>query len=310
MRTMYNCNERVDQSGDELDIIVRLHDIAKGYELRRCLFSLICQTYRPATVQIVLQRFTDSQIWELRDALAPTMEIDPAVRVNLWNYSRPDPKDARSALLNLGISKASGRYLAFLDHDDVIYPEAYVKLIRDLADTKAKISFGQVVAKHIDSFQDAIIVDRRHARFVGRDLAELFHDNFCPLHSFVLDRRGMNNEDVRFEEGLSKLEDYDFLLRICASYPSSFSLSGKVIGDYYFKNDGSNTICLPSNESAERISEWEQARKLIEARRKGTVLSSSVQRQHGMLPSDPSMTIRRFVEGFRGKNENNSEELS
>ena len=45
--------------------------------------------------------------------------------LHVLNRSDPLPADARAALLNLGSRRRTGRYVAFLDYDDLIYPEGW-----------------------------------------------------------------------------------------------------------------------------------------------------------------------------------------
>jgi glycosyltransferase involved in cell wall biosynthesis len=227
------------------------------------------------------------------------MTLDPTISFEILNYAEPEPKDARSALINLGIRTGRGRYLAFLDYDDVIYPTAYSRLIDELKTSKCAIAFGRIVAKTADVFQDALIVEKREQSFLGKNVLDLFRANFCPIHSFVIDRAMVPDDELWFDESLSKNEDYDFLVRICAKYPASFNAAGRIVGDYYAKNDGSNTISLPSVYNEERAAEWRAAEEFLEGRRRSLVLSTGVQRSLGIWPRDPNLTIRRLIDGFR-----------
>lgn len=224
-----------------LDVVVRFHNLARLFELRRAIFSLVCQNYSPTTIFLVTQRFSVEQIEEVARALAPTLSIDGRIGFCVENYHLPTPVDARSALLNLGISKSNGRYLAFLDHDDTILPNGYCDLAGELEASGCAIAFGSVAMKDVDVFADALLVEHRRATFQGKNLVDLVTRNFCPIHSFVIDRERVEPGDLWFDEGLSRCEDYDFLLRICAKYPSSFRRIGQFVGDYYIKNDGTNT---------------------------------------------------------------------
>ena len=60
---------------------------------------------------------------------APLMEIFEV------QTSTPD-EDIRSRLLNQGIKHAKGRYLAFLDFDDIVYDQGYEVLINQLRVSK------------------------------------------------------------------------------------------------------------------------------------------------------------------------------
>lgn len=79
--------DRVDFSqNDALDVIVRFHDVGRTSELRRCLLSLVCQTYRPITVNLCTQRFTSGEIIAVEDKAAPLLRIDNEVQMRILNF--------------------------------------------------------------------------------------------------------------------------------------------------------------------------------------------------------------------------------
>lgn len=261
-----------------LYIIVRFHDPSRIRELDRALFALANQFHRPTSVNIVTQRFSAEQLRAVESCLNAYRLLPDPISVHLSNYENSYPADARSALLNLGIRASSGgRYLAFLDYDDVIYPEAYALLINQLRSGDAAISFGGIVCKHCQVSDFAIVVTSRENRFQGRTLLDLFQANFCPLHSFVIDKSRVSIDDLYFNESLNRAEDYDFLLRLCAKYRSDFSLVATIIGDYYFKNDGSNTtaLTLPTEDVA---IPWRYAFEFTELQKNFICLSPEVLR--------------------------------
>jgi hypothetical protein len=263
-----------------LSVIVRFHNLSRLFELRRCIFSLVCQSYTPLEICLITQRFSNSDTAALNDALTSLLALNPSVHFQIHNYSEPLPVDARSALINLGIQSASGRYLAFLDHDDTILHSGYAQLIRELERSSAAIAFASVAYKDVDVFEETLLVNRRIPAFVGKNLDDLFDHNFCPIHSFVIDRSKVDNADLWFDTTLTKHEDYDFLLRFCAKSPSSFQLIGTFVGDYYLKSDGSNTNTWLSGETEESRKAWEESAKFLEKRK------AELRRKHVMMGND------------------------
>jgi hypothetical protein len=278
-----------------LSVIVRFHNLERAYELHRCIFSLVCQSYPALQILLVTQRFKDSEIQILREYLAPILALNESVQCEIYNYFESLPSDARSALINLGINSATGRYLAFLDHDDTILPSGYPTLIAELERSGATIAFASVAYKEVDVFQDALLVERRLEAFVGSSLLDLFHHNFCPIHSFVIDTTRSARHDLHFDPVLSKHEDYEFLLRLCARYESSFELIGTFVGDYYLKNDGSNTNTGLSGSTPEAEADWKQSSQFLESRKAAIFLSDAVQRCLGLHPFNPHLTIAKLL---------------
>ena len=279
------------EPANSLHVIVRFHDSKRIRELDRALFSLAHQNHRPITVHIVTQRFSQEEIRAVENCFAKYSSLpDPAAFV-ISNFDTPDPLDGRSALINIGLRASDkGRFFAFLDYDDVIYPEAYQLLIGNLLSGDSAIAFGGIACKSCHVSDAAIVVASRERRFKGDCLLDLFNDNFCPIHSFVVDRFKTSEADLFFNERLHRAEDYDFLLRICAKYKSDFSLIDTVVGDYYFKDDGSNTTEL-TETTDERSAPWRYAVEYANLQKRFLTLSPAVEKILGLKKAASPRTI-------------------
>lgn len=284
------------EDNQRLDVVVRFHNPSRLRELERAIFSVLTQTYRPLHIVLALQRFSEPDVELVRKALRLPLRIHGAPEVTILNWMEEEPPDGRSALLNHAILHTRGRYIAFLDYDDLIYPEAYELLIGRLLSGDAAIAFGGIYTSEIDVFEDFLQVRRKVYLFIGTNLLDLFEGNFCPIHSFVVDRSRIAPQQLFFDPLLSRAEDYDFLIRICAQYRSDFSLSKTYIGTYYVKNDGSNTILTESSSTPHLLSDWLDAESFIEGRRRITPVSADVQRMLGLPSVTPGLTVRRLLE--------------
>jgi len=285
--------EADDQS---LDVIVRFHDARRLRDLDRCIFSLVGQTYRPLHIYLAVQRFTPAMIEETRAGLAPLLLIENPPRLSILNWAHPEPADARSVLLNLGLGGGEGRYVAFLDYDDTLNPEAYELLVGQLIRGAAAIAFGGVGIKISDVYSEFSYIKERRDPYYGSDLLDLLRRNFCPIHSFVIDRRRIPPAYLYFDPAITRAEDYDFLLRICAQFPSDFTLAKTIIGDYFFKTDGSNTVNTEWDYTESEHAAWQVSEDFLEQRRRITPVSFDVQRMLGLEPL-PDLTIRRLLDG-------------
>ena len=221
--------------------------------------------------------------------------LEPDLTITVTNFEALEPADARSALVNAGFKAARGRYLAFLDYDDVTKPQGFKHLIDDIEATGASISFGKILVKSILVDNEILMTNTRTDTIIGAGLVSLFRDNFCPIHSFVIDRSKVDLADLYFEDNLSRHEDYDFLIRFCAKYQSSFGQKEYVVGDYSMKDDGSNTIMVPSSASEERWAEWRRSDAFVARRRETTLVSLRVQRQLGLPDTDPDLTVAALL---------------
>lgn len=266
-------------------------------ELERCIFSLTSQVYQQVNILLVTQRFSQKEQSAVSKALQPLLASAPGCQLELVNYEAEEPDDARTALLNLGLSKCRNKYLGFLDYDDVLYPEAYELLTQNLSQTGAAIAFAGIRVMDVD-VHDKWIYSRkmRRAHFTGTGLIDLFRGNFCPIHSYLIDRKAIDDCDLWFDEELTIEEDYDLLLRLCAKYTSSFDLLSKQIGDYIFKSDGSNTIHAAKPELRSFDYDWVRAQ--IEVTRLITTVSPTIVSRLGVKTEEGSTSIRDVLDAI------------
>ena len=278
-----------------LSVIVRFHDLGRLFEVRRCILSLVCQSYEPLEICLVTQRFSAADLTRLRHALNPTLDLNKSVILEIHNYHQQSPADARSALLNLGMERRNGRYLAFLDHDDTILHDGYRSLIQELEKSEAAIAFASIAYKVADVFEGTLLVNKRLEAFVGNSLADLFDHNFCPIHSFVIDTERVESTDFGFDTTLQKHEDYEFLLRLCAKYKSSFNLIGSFVGDYYLKDDESNSNTWLAEDTPQISEEWKRSLAMLSRRKAEIVIAAAIQNELGLLTKNSSLTISQFL---------------
>lgn len=279
-----------------IDIIVRYHDPARLLELDRAVFSLVCQEYRPLRILITCQRFSEESLEAIRTYFRPMLSWAGEVSLEVLNYAPADPQDARSELVNLGFAAATGRYVALLDYDDVLYPEAYRILINQLKAGSAAIAFASVQVSSATIYPKFLHALDRFNPFRGKSLKDIFSGNFAPIHSYVLDRSRIPAEALRFEKRLTIEEDYDFLLRVCATVESDFTLLGTEIGLYFYKTDASNTFSRQAPPPPATMARIETAQSFVELRRKMTPLAPDVQVALGVAPVVPGLTIREFLD--------------
>lgn len=253
---------------NKINVIIRLHSEKGVSQLSHCLLSLFGQDFEYTQPIIVLQGFTEKKleniIYEVEKWPWEMKHKDSTPKI--INCPNPESKDLRSKLFNTGFEAADGQYLAILDYDDVIYGDAYSYLIDRLIKNKENaVAFGNIVRTDISPFGGFYYQEKKVHPFHGNDKYDLFVENFCPIHSFVIDRYRAPKEVMYFDESMSKNEDYHFLVRLLAVCEGDFEARSKFVGEYYVRTDGSNTIDSEySDPSENKKKDWELARLQME----------------------------------------------
>lgn len=219
---------------DTVSVVIRTMPGRERF-LDKCLFILAGQTYPCIEVIIVAQRLSEDDSTDEIEKIGSRWTSSFS---GLKCISHVAHTDARARSLNLGKNNSTGRYLAFLDDDDKIYPGHYEKLIEALKKSDYAWAYTDVVRALYNEHGQLVERTTPFCRSVYSFLDHL-RGNFIPIHSFAIDRiRASNVGDV--DESMSRNEDYEFILRLAFRheplYVRGFS------AEYCIRNDGSNTV--------------------------------------------------------------------
>jgi len=115
-----------------------------------------------------------------------------------------------AASRNLGISMARGRYLCFLDDDDLLKPDFLVWMKDACNQLPGRVMFGnfEMVEELLDGTTRREI-SRAANRVADWDVKRILVSNFMPICSIVFP---ISAGLPRFDETLPSHEDWDFLL--------------------------------------------------------------------------------------------------
>lgn len=231
--------------------------------LDKCLFVLSGQTYSHIEIVVVAQ------------LLESSVDIGPLKKVvSRWTnrftgtqfLTHVSASDARSRSLNLGKHAANGRYNAFLDDDDKIYPHHYSKLIESLQKSNYAWSYSDTIRALYN--EHGQLIDRS-SPFKRDAYSFLDHlrGNFIPIHSFVIDMERVTDVgDV--DETMDKNEDYEFLLRLAFKHEPIYVPGFGA--EYCIRSDGTNTVCdgTQNTQSArQKFRLWVAANHALNARK-------------------------------------------
>jgi hypothetical protein len=248
---------------DLITVIIRLHTTGEATLSRfsQALFSLAGSTHQPLEPLIVTQQFTDLQLQTVRKLVDEFVWSDPSLP-RIVNFTHPETRDHRSALLNLGLETGRGRYVAFLDYDDYVYEHAYETLIARLQECTSAVAMGGCIAAHIkpDS-RGGLFTIKKEPKWNESSDEAFLGDNAFPIHSFVIDRSRLGNAMPKFNEGLTRLEDFEFLLRLRLVTTFDRRCQRQPLVEYTMQGEASGA---PGSTSPKDAGEWEAARAVIE----------------------------------------------
>ncbi len=117
---------------DKVSIIVPVYNSEKYIE--KTLGSILCQTYENIEI-IVVDDGSQDKSGEIVKKFAETDE-----RLQYFKIKNGGPSNAR----NIGISKATGKYIGFCDSDDIISPQMYEKLVSYIEKAEADIALCDI----------------------------------------------------------------------------------------------------------------------------------------------------------------------
>ncbi len=192
--------------GPDVSVIVRTKD--RPELLAEALASLAGQTYH--RTQVVLVNDGGAQ-----PALPPEFPLQ-VVRVDL------DPGRGRAAAAQAGIEAATGRFVAFLDDDDLAAPEHLAILASMVQGAGVRVAYTDAAVAIYELARGGArgwsCAERRlpYSRDFDPDL--LLVDNYIPFNTLLIER------DLLLAAGpvdasLPFFEDWDLLIRVAALAP-------------------------------------------------------------------------------------------
>ncbi|HPR65320.1 MAG TPA: PIG-L family deacetylase [Thermoanaerobaculia bacterium] len=126
----------------------------------------------------------------------------------------------RGVAANEGLRRSSQDAVAFLDDDDIVYPEHFQTLRRAMGHANVGVVYSDAVST-IHGWDDngTPLPPERHLSY-GRDFDPdlLLYDNYIPFHTLLI-RRSLIDQSGLLREDLDLFEDWEFLIRLSSLTP-------------------------------------------------------------------------------------------
>jgi glycosyltransferase involved in cell wall biosynthesis len=187
-----------------------------------CLISVIIPVYNGAktireTIESVLkQTFTDFELIVINDGSTDaTLDIISQfqdARIQVYCY----PNAGLATSRNRGITQASGKYISFIDADDLWTPDKLELQLQALLDyPEAAVAYSWT--DHIDE-NGQFLREGCHLSFNGNVYKNILLNDFIASGSNILIKHQALTEIGGFDEFLNYVEDWDMWIRLAAKY--------------------------------------------------------------------------------------------
>lgn len=226
------------QFNDLVTIIIRTSQEKRLSLLKNALLSIVANDYRPIEIIIVIQSEKQDFIDYLQNMINEYSHKQVRVKIVI-NYTS---KDQRAKNLNIGVNNANGRYIGFLDDDDVFYKHHISSLVEKLNNSESVAwAYSQVAMSicTLDSEKVNIVSLNYPFQKDKFTVKEMLKDNFIPIHSYLIDSKKYNQDCIFFDESFPVMEDYEFLLRLL--HRSNPTFINEVTCEYRFYINPSNS---------------------------------------------------------------------
>lgn len=148
-----------------------------------------------------------------------------------------------SSARNAGLVASGGRYIQFLDADDLIHPDKFkrqVELMRSM-DSPA-VSYTDYFPCEGHDFSRLVPERYMSPKFLTSAYLKEITENWetglsIPVHCFLFDAKIFREYRVKFDESLPNHEDWDCWMQVFALYPTVRFLDEK-LAIYRIRTDG------------------------------------------------------------------------
>ncbi len=220
----YNCSENLPESF-KFSVVIPTCD--RPESLRKALQSLTKQTFK------------DFEVVVINDGNQEILNVIKEFNGKLnYQHVRNLMNRERSASRNNGIKVSKGKFITFLDDDDIFFPEHLQVITDNLYNSTQVVYTDAVRAVYKKTNKEYKIIDKSVPYSIDYDRNKLLIGNIAPINCFAVLREKLFEAGL-FDETINVLEDWELLLRL--SELTTFKHIMKNTCEVSWKLDGSST---------------------------------------------------------------------
>lgn len=208
------------------------------------LVSVIVPTYnRPDTLvetlrSIQSQTYQNYEIIVVNDA---GMDVENVVSLLNRNgnitYIKHSKNKGLAAARNTGIKTAKGKYIAYLDDDDIFYQDHLETLVKFLETSDHKIAYTDAYRAHQEPENGKYVTKKRDVPYsLDFDYDRILMGNFIPVLCIMHEKSCIEKVGT-FDETLRSHEDWDLWMRMSREF--QFAHIKNITCEFSWRQDGS-----------------------------------------------------------------------
>lgn len=245
------CNKEVRQKVSLLKdkvgkLAERLQPAKKELPIDNPLVSVIVPTYnRPVQLKetlssIIGQSYSNLEIIVVNDAGEDVSSLINSLNDKRIKYIVHEKNKGLAGARNTGLMNAGGKYISFLDDDDIFYPNHVEVLLAAILDNEINVVYTDanrcIQKKEGEKF---VTVSKDVQYSFDYSQRFLFVLNIAPVQCFMFDKSCLDDK-LMFDESLTTHEDWDFWIKL--SLQNDFLHVKEVTSEYRHRVDSSNMV--------------------------------------------------------------------
>ena len=206
------------------------------------LVSVVVPTYnRPVLLEdaissICNQTYENTEIIVVNDAGKDISVVCDKFKGESIFYIEHNRHKGVAAARNTGINVARGKYIAYLDDDDIFYPNHIETLVYLLENTEYTVAYTDAYRAHFKEENGRLALKNKDLPYsIDFDPEKILIGNFIPVLCFMHEKACLDKIGL-FDETLTSHEDWDLWIRMSRIY--KLAHIRKVTAEFSWRKDG------------------------------------------------------------------------